>query len=146
MSRTSGHHREVFQCSVWSSFLFLSPPKKKVIPLCFDQCDKIGRFLRVICGKCSYKSSQNNYWIFGLFWKTLFFSENCCGHFLANFWKDLGDFVFRHLVTLALLHKTRTFDPKNWHKADSANQRWLREKRNCDIAKKLKKDRSSLKF
>ena len=43
----------------------------------------------------------NNGW--GLFWKTSVLRENYCGYFLGNSWKNLGYFLFEHLVTLAAL-------------------------------------------
>ena len=34
-------------------------------------------------------------------------SKNCCGYFLGNFWKYLGYFVLRNLVTLVQKHNER---------------------------------------
>ena len=66
---------------------------------CYGQCDQIGRFLKVLGDKICYKSSPNNYQIFGLFWKTSLLCKNWCGYFLGNFWKHLVYFLLQHLVT-----------------------------------------------
>ena len=44
----------------------------------------LGNFLKFLATKFSYKSSPNNWWLFGLFWNYHFCSKNCCGYFLGN--------------------------------------------------------------
>ena len=44
--------------------------------LIWVQCDQIGRFLNVLGKKFSYKSSQNIWWLFGLFWTISFLKQN----------------------------------------------------------------------
>ena len=55
-----------------------------------EQCDQIGRFLKVLGNKISCKRNLNEWQNFGLFWKTSRFCQHCIGYFLANFWKKIG--------------------------------------------------------
>ena len=41
---------------------------------------------------------------FGLKWKASFFTKNYRGTFLGSFWKNLGNFLFQHLVALMLIN------------------------------------------
>ena len=63
-----------------------------------DQCDQIGRFLKVLCNKISSKTSN----FFGYFEKP--------HYFLGNFWKHLGYFLLQYLVILMLTK----IDRSNW--------------------------------
>ena len=47
--------------------------------------------------KYSNKQSPNTFWAI---LKSLLFRINYCGYFLGNFWENLGNFLFQHLVTL----------------------------------------------
>ena len=58
----------------------------------FIQCDQIGWFFKVLCNKFAYKSSPNRLLTFGLFCKKINSCNNCCGYYLGNFWKHLGNF------------------------------------------------------
>ena len=64
------------------------------------QCDQIGRFLKNLGDKISYKSSPNDWKLFVQLKKNLLFCKNYCCYFLGNFWKHLGYFLLQHLVTL----------------------------------------------
>ena len=69
-------------------------------------CDQIGQFLKVVGDRFSYKRGpNNNWWLFGLFRKTQFWRENCCGYILGNFCMNLKYFLFQHLITLNFSHK-----------------------------------------
>ena len=61
---------------------------------------QIGRFLEFLGNKFYYKSSPNVLWLFGQLWNPLLFKSNCWCYILGNFWKNLGYFLFQHLVTL----------------------------------------------
>ena len=76
--------------------------KIKKINLNPDQCDQIGRFLKVICNKFCYKTFQVFGDLLGYIEKCHFICKNCSGHFLGYFWTKLGDFLLPHLVTLIL--------------------------------------------
>ena len=52
-----------------------------------NECDQIGRFLKVLSDKFSSKSNQNVYKLFRLHWKRKHFCRNCCKDFWATFWK-----------------------------------------------------------
>ena len=65
-----------------------------------NQCDQIGRFLKILADKFSFKRSQNILSVLGLFWKQHFLSKKCCGYFLGNFWWYLGYFLVQRLVAL----------------------------------------------
>ena len=54
----------------------------------------LGNFLKFLATKFSYKSSPNNWWLFGLFWNYHFCSKNCCGYFLGNPRKKWASFYF----------------------------------------------------
>ena len=62
--------------------------------------DQNGRFLEFLGNKFYYKSSPNVLWLFGQLWNPLLFKSNCWCYILGNFWKNLGYFLFQHLVTL----------------------------------------------
>ena len=47
--------------------------------------------------KYSNKQSPNTFWAI---LKSLLFRINYCGYFLGNFWENLGNFLFQHLVTM----------------------------------------------
>ena len=62
----------------------------------YNQCDQIGRFLKVLGAKFLTKVAQN---IWPLIWaivKNGSFTLNCCGYFL-------GYFLLQHLVTLGTI-------------------------------------------
>ena len=65
------------------------------------RCDQIGRFLKILGKKVSYKSIPNVLLMFGLLSnKYLFMYKTCFGYFLSNLWKQFGNFSFQYLVTL----------------------------------------------
>ena len=72
------------------------------------QCDKVLAFLG---NKFYYWCGQNVWWLFGQWWKTLLFKSNWRGYILGNFWKNLGYFLFQHLVTLVLSNVRHTEIP-----------------------------------
>ena len=43
-----------------------------------------GWFLKFLCNKFYYISSQNIWWLLRQFWKPSLFMSNCCGYFLGN--------------------------------------------------------------
>ena len=45
----------------------------------------------------------------GLFWKRHFSSKNCLGNILSIFCKNLGNFLFQHLVTLIIIAMTSCY-------------------------------------
>ena len=51
------------------------------------QCDQIGWFLKVLCDKLSFKSSQNVWWLLGYF-EIIVLSKNCRGYSFVNFWQN----------------------------------------------------------
>ena len=55
-----------------------------------DQCDQIGRFMKVLGNKFAHKSSPKILSTFELYWKRISKCKNCCGIYLGNFWKHLG--------------------------------------------------------
>ena len=55
-------------------------------------CDQIGRFLKVLGCKFSYKVAQLFWQLARLLWNTSIFSKNCCGSLLDNYWKNLSTF------------------------------------------------------
>ena len=70
--------------------------------MCQNQCGQMGQFFKFLDDNFSYKSSPKSWWLFGLIWITsLFFKKTCCGYFLGNIWKKLGNFLLFHLVALA---------------------------------------------
>ena len=58
----------------------------------YEQCDQIGRFLKVLGNRKSSKRSPNDWQLFGLFWKTSLLCKNCISYFLGNFWKNWATF------------------------------------------------------
>ena len=52
----------------------------------YDQCDQIGRFLKVFGNKNSSKRSPNDWPLVGLSWKTSLLCKNC----IATFWTTFG--------------------------------------------------------
>ena len=56
--------------------------------------------LGIFGNKFNYKSSPNVLGLFGQLWKPLLFKSNWWCYFLGNFRKNLGYFLFQHLVTL----------------------------------------------
>ena len=60
------------------------------------QCDQSGQFLKSLGWQFPSKSSQNLWWL----------GKNYHGSFLGNFWKNLGNSLFQHLVTM--------FEITNW--------------------------------
>ena len=69
-----------------------------------QQCDQIGRFLKVLGNRISSKRSRNDWQLFGLFWKISLWCKNCIGYFLGNFWQKMGYFFLQHLATLNTSH------------------------------------------
>ena len=57
-----------------------------------SQCEMIGRFLEVLGNKFYYKSSPNDWWLFGQLWKPLLFKSNWRGYFLTTFGKTWATF------------------------------------------------------
>ena len=55
-----------------------------------NQCDQIGRFLKVLCNNFTCKSSPKTFVTFWALLKSIPFCKNCCGIYLGNFWKHLG--------------------------------------------------------
>ena len=80
-------------------FKFLRQRRGK---LSASQCDQIGRFMKYPCQKLSYKSSPNDWWVFGLLQQSQELSKNCSNYILGNYWKHFGHFLIYHLVTLFL--------------------------------------------
>ena len=73
---------------------YLSPPFKE--SWC-EQCDQIGRFLKVLGNKFSYKSSPSIRWPFGLFK-----AKKLIWPLLGQLWLRFGLLLFLHLVTLGV--------------------------------------------
>ena len=90
----------IFIC--FSCFLFWWRRRLRECLVRYEQSDQIGRFLKVLGDKFSYKRSPNVCWLVGLFWKHTFSLINWCSYFLGNFWKFLGYFIFQRLVTLGM--------------------------------------------
>ena len=61
-----------------------------------DQCDQIGRFLKVLGDNLSFKSLVT----FEVFWNRHFLSKNCHGYFFGRLYKKLGNFFIYYLLTL----------------------------------------------
>ena len=58
-----------------------------------QECDQIGRILKVLVGKFAYKSSTKRLVTFGLFTnRSIYVCKRCFGYYLGNFWKHLGNF------------------------------------------------------
>ena len=73
--------------------------KNKFI-LKYNQCDQIGVFLKMLGNKVPCKRSPT---ILQQFWaivKNCTFTSYRCGYVMGNFWRKLGYFLLRHLVTL----------------------------------------------
>ena len=67
--------------------------------ICLHQCDHIGKFLKVLGHKFSYKSSPSVLgYIFG-YNQTRTLSKNYYGYFYADF-ENFGFIFFQYLVTL----------------------------------------------
>ena len=70
-----------------------------------EQCDQIGRFLKVLVTNSILSKVVQ---IFGdflvVFRKCHFWNTNCFGYFLSNPWWIFGYFWLQHLVTLAMKH------------------------------------------
>ena len=58
----------------------------------WEQCDQNGRFLKVLGNKFAFKSSPKSFVYFWAIWKKIICHKNCCGYYLGNFWKHLGNF------------------------------------------------------
>ena len=69
-----------------------------------NQCDQIGRFLKVLGKNTCYKSSPNIKWHLGYFDTWHFLSNNFCVYFFGNFFKKMDEFLFQHLVTLGTMY------------------------------------------
>ena len=69
-----------------------------------DQCDQIGRFLKVFCQKFLIKVSKIFYCFEGHLQKCPFSSKACCGNFWTTF-GNFGYFSFQYLVTLSLIEE-----------------------------------------
>ena len=58
----------------------------------WNQCDQIGRFLKILGDRKSSKRSPNDWQLFGLFWKTSLLCKNCIGYFWKTFVKNWTTF------------------------------------------------------
>ena len=56
------------------------------------KCGQIGRFLKALSSKFSFKSSPNVRWLYGQTIKPLLFKSNYIYYFLGNFWKNWATF------------------------------------------------------
>ena len=83
-------------CRIWPD---LDRTDETFLGICCDQCDQIGRFLQVLGNKLSHKSSPNKLVTFGLFLIMLLLWKSVWKLF-GQFWVELGNFLFHHLVTL----------------------------------------------
>ena len=82
-------------------FIPKSGPTGKTILFCQElsvQCDQIGRFLEFLDHEFYYKSRPNVWWLFGQLQNPSLFKSNWLRYILGNFWKNLGYFLFQHLV------------------------------------------------
>ena len=82
-----------------------------------DQCDQIGRFLKVLVNKFAYKISPKILVTFGIFRNRSIYVKTALGYNLGNFWKDLGNFLLQHLGHTAA-------NGKNW--AKSGNKKGIK--------------------
>ena len=85
--------------------------------ICRQQCDQIGRFLKVLVNKFAYKSSPKILVTFGIFRNRSIYVKTALGYNLGNFWKDLGNFLLQHLGHTAA-------NRKNW--AKSGNKKGIK--------------------
>ena len=76
----------------------------------------MGQFLEFLADKYYYKSGPNVCWLFGQVWKLSLFKSNWWGYFLGYFWKNLGYFLFQHLVTLRVyeIEIERVGERRSW--------------------------------
>ena len=65
-----------------------------------DQCDQIGRFLKVLASKFDYKSSLNIDDFFGLFWKGVLYEKTAVAYTWTAFGNIWATFLLQYLVTL----------------------------------------------
>ena len=91
-----------------------------------EQCDRIGRFLKVLGNKLSNKSGPNTWQFSGLLWKALFCQWLRFGYCL----EILGYLLFQHLVTLITNKKVSFYEEVVYeevvaatHLAECQNQR-----------------------
>ena len=87
-----------------------------------NQCDLIGWFLKVF----GNKSNPKRLVTFGLIWKGKF-CKNCCGYYLGNFWKRLGNFLTQPSGhTVATLSRVRrlSYNHPHLHSIKRAKHLW----------------------
>ena len=65
-----------------------------------DWCDQIGRFLKALGDKLSFKSSPNVQCVLGYFENITFSVKTAIVTFLGNFRKNWATFLIHYLVTL----------------------------------------------
>ena len=73
-----------------------------------DQCDQIGRFLKVFCQKFLIKVSKIFYCFEGHLQKCPFSSKACCG----NFWTTFGNFGLLFIPISGHTESDRRIDQK----------------------------------
>ena len=68
----------------------------------YQQSDQKSQSWKVINKNAYYKNRPNILGILGHFWEHHYLIKNCSGHILGNLVGKIGDFLFRHLVSLLI--------------------------------------------
>ena len=129
-SGCSQHRRSTVRIQSLSKFA----KKNLQASLFLNQCDQIGRFLKVLGNKFALKSIPKRLLSFGIFWKRSINVNGWCGYYVGNFWKHLGNFwkhlsnFWKHLVNFFNQASCHTFLNSKVTQLHFIEKIWLNEK------------------